>query len=128
MGAEVTRRILPPDEWHRLTGTELETVWQILPVDRSCVLVVEDGDQIVGCWAFLTVLHAEGVYVAPAYRNRSSVARHLIRGMREIAKANGAETVWTGSTTEQVATFCKSLGGSEPPFTSWVIPMVRGES
>jgi hypothetical protein len=131
----VTRRLLPPSDWHRLAGTELDTVWPLLPVDRSCVLVVEDAEgAIVATWAFTLVLHAEGVWIAPQHRNGTVVARHLLRGLREVAADMRAPTVWTGSTNEQIAALCRGLGATAlldahgDPVTSWVIPMVKGES
>ena len=54
----MTTRLLPPEEWDKLDG-ELAQVRDHLDPDRAAVVVVEDGDQVVGCWALLQVLHAE---------------------------------------------------------------------
>lgn len=125
----MTHRILDPSEWSRLSGTELRDVWQWLQPDRTRILVVEDEQgAIVGCWAFLYVLHAEGVYIAPEHRGRSAVARHLLRGMREIAQASDASSVWTGALDETIAAFCQRLDAREIPGRSFVIPTLKGES
>lgn len=128
MGGEVTRRLLPPDEWPRLADTELGPTWHLLEPDAARILVVEQDGAIVGCWAFLNVLHAEGVWVHPAHRGGSSVARHLLRGLYEIAATTGAKAVWTGSVSDQIDGLLEGLGAQEVPFKSWVIPMVKGES
>jgi len=58
-------RILPPEEWSRLNGTEAESVWPMLNPGSARVLVVEEGAEIVATWTFLTVLHAECLWIAP---------------------------------------------------------------
>lgn len=119
----MTRRILPPEEWCRLDGTELETVWPHLDPARSTVLVVEDGDTIIGCWSFFWMLHAEGVYIDPAYRKQGHVARLLIRGMCEVAEEQQAATVATSATDQSVADFATRLGAMPLPGTHFVITM-----
>jgi hypothetical protein len=78
----MTTRILPPDEWHRLTGTELGGV----PLDpaNAVVVVVEEDEDIVGRWAFLRVIHAEGFWIAPEHQKRVAVFRHLLREMQDV--------------------------------------------
>lgn len=123
----MTHRLLPPDEWPRLADTpQLGPVWAQLPVASASVLVVEDGDRIVGTWAFLHVLHAEGVYVDPAHRGRGAVARHLWRGMREIARLTGAAAVWTGANTDDVAALLLAHGATKFPVDSYVLPLPNG--
>jgi hypothetical protein len=126
----MTRRLLPPSDWPRLAGTELGEVWQMLPTDRAVVLVVEDGDgAIVGTWAFLWVLHAEGVWIDQAHRKGSAVARHLLRGLHDVADSQQARAIWTGSIDPAIdALVQRHLGAQEVPCKSWIIPMVKGES
>lgn len=125
----MTHRLLPVAEWVRLEGTELGTVWHQLSPKTTNVLVVEDdkGD-IVGCWAFVYVLHAEGVWVAPEHRGRSVVARHLLRGMRNYADVAGERAVWTGANDPAIAAILNGLGATLVPFDSYTIPLVKGES
>lgn len=119
----MTRRILPPEEWDRLNGTELEAVWPHLDPARSVVLVIEEADQIIGCWSFFWQLHAEGVYIAPEYRKQGHVARLLIRGMREVADEQHARTLATSALSEDVAQFAQRLGAVPLPGTHFVITM-----
>lgn len=121
----MTRRLLPVAEWARLDATEqLKDVWRLLPADRAQVLVVEDdAGQIVGTWAFLPVLHAEGVYVAPQHRQKSAVARHLLAGFQDVARMVHAPTVWTGATDPVIAGLLeRHLHATRVPFESWIIP------
>ena len=69
---------------------------------RSVVVVVEDGAELVGCWALVQVLHAEGVWVAPAHRGRASVARRLMLGTLAAARELGAKAIVTGALTDDV--------------------------
>lgn len=98
-------RVLPPAEWGRLAGTELETVHASLPQgDDVRILVVEDeAGAIIGCWAALRVVHVEGIWIAPAYRSKTAVARALWRGMaRTVATAFQAGGAWTASLSPQL--------------------------
>jgi ribosomal protein S18 acetylase RimI-like enzyme len=107
-------RLLPREEWARLAGTELEAVYPVLPVGAN-VVVVEDDDRIVGCWAVFPIVHVEGVWIAPEYRGNPRVARRLVGGMKNTARAMGAQAVVTGAMTPEVATLAEKLGGIELP-------------
>lgn len=120
----MTRRLLPKDEWGKLAGTELEAVVPHLP-DHARVLVVEDGEQIVGCWAFVSLVHAEGVWTASEHRGKSSVARHLLMGMRETVREMGAQGVITAATSDTVRGFLSVLGAVELPGTHYAMPIER---
>jgi len=111
----VTSRTLHPDEYWKLTGTEMETIWPHLDPSRSVVLVVEDGEQIVGCWALLAVAHLEGCWIHPAYRKRTSVARRLLASMWQAAREIGARTVVTSACSADVRAMVAQLGGVELP-------------
>ena len=81
----LTTRTLPPHEWPRLAGTEAETVWPALHADHAEILVVEDGDRIVGTWVLMRMAHVECVWIAPEYRGSLGVVKRLLNGMRELA-------------------------------------------
>jgi hypothetical protein len=114
----MTTRVLPRTEWPRLLGTELATVFPVLPEDAE-VLVVENGGAIVGCWALYPLLHVEGVWVAPEHRGRGSVFRRLLVGMRALVHGRGREVVQTGALcTDEgaiVATMLQKVGAVELP-------------
>ena len=119
----MTTRCLPPEEWPRLAGTELEAVWPHLrPAHQATVLVVEDGEAIVGCWLLLTLAHCEGVWVAPTHRGKGSVARRLLAAMRREVQQRGFATVLTGAMTPDVERIIRGLGGHPLPGAQYVLP------
>jgi len=115
----MTTRVLPRAEWPRLAGTELGTVWHILPDDADVLVVEDDDGRIVGCWSTYRREHVEGVWVAEEHRGRGVVFRHLLSGMRTLVHAKGQDVVWTGALEtaegEVVATMLKKLGAFELP-------------
>jgi hypothetical protein len=125
----MTRRLLPPEEWPRLAGDpQLGEVWQLFdPLSTSVLVVEDDTGQIVGSWSFTHVLHAEGVHIHPAYRKSGVVARHLWRGMRELAAEQGAAAVWTGAGTPEVRDLLVAHGAQKFPVDSFVLPLGKGQ-
>jgi hypothetical protein len=120
-------RELPFAEWSRLVGTELETIWPSVNPETATVLVVEDEGQIVGTWMVMTVVHAEGVWIAPSHRGRGSVARRLLRGLREIAARAGVAGVVTGAKTDDVAGYLARVGARPVPGVPYYLPMRRDD-
>lgn len=114
-------RALPPDEWHRLDGTELGgEVRCLLSHDVAKVLVVEDEGEIVGCWAVLTVRHLEGFWVAPSRRRDASVKRALLGTMQQWLAKEQVEAVITGASNETVGRYLERLGAAPLPWKSYV--------
>jgi tellurite resistance-related uncharacterized protein len=111
----VTTRLLPLDEWPKLAGTEAETVWPLLDPLTSHVLVVEDNDAIVGAWVLLSVLHAECLWIAPAHRGKTAVARRLWAFMQRTARALGAPAVATAAMTDDVRKLLEHVGATKVP-------------
>lgn len=93
----LTSRVLPFEEWGRLADTDLGPCLGAMQEhpEKVQVLVVEDDGVIVAHWAVLFVLHAEGIWIAPAYRKRVGVGRRLWKAMHEAARTVGAERFWT---------------------------------
>lgn len=118
----MTTRILPPDEWARLAGTEAETVWPHLPPSAH-VLVVEQDDQIVGCWVLMSVLHAECLWIASAHRGKASVARRLWAFMRRTAAGLGAPVVATAAVTDDVRRLLEHVGATKVPGDHYAMRM-----
>jgi len=110
MGRQVTHRILPRADYGRLVGTELEALAPHLPEDAQVLVVEDEHGAIVGCWSAFSLLHVEGVWTSYTHRGKSSVARHLLAGMREIAKNRGAQAVNTASVDEDVSAMLHKLG------------------
>lgn len=107
-------RLLPRDEWWRLLGTELEAVHPLLPADAK-IVVVEDDEAIVGCWAVYPQIHVEGCWIAESHRRRAGVARRLIEAMKSVAQSMGAQAVQTASLSEPVTRMLDTLGAVELP-------------
>lgn len=106
----MTTRILPPEEWAKLAGTELDTALPMLPGTR--VIVCELDGAIVGHLALVPMWHAEGVYVTPTQRGRG-VLQFLIAAMHEEARAIGVSTVFPAAATEGMVHLITRIGGVE---------------
>jgi N-acetylglutamate synthase-like GNAT family acetyltransferase len=122
----VTVRLLPREDWHRLAGTELETVYPVLP-DGSHVVVVEDGERIVGCWAAYPLVHVEGLWIDPAYRKNPRVAARLWRGMQATAAAMGARAVNTAAISPEVVGLLEHVGAVELPGRHFSMSIKSGD-
>ena len=121
----MTDRELPPQEWPRLSHTGLGPVLPVLDPRYTKVAVVEDEEgTIVGCWAALLLVHAEGLWVAEPYRGRTVVARRLWRAMRRVVGPWGAHRVVTGADTPTIAALLEGHGVALPP--QYVLPLVKG--
>ena len=117
-------RTLPPHEWPRLRGTELETLWEKLRPHDTKVVVVERDGAIVGAWAVTRMVHVEGLWIAPECRRRApGIARRLLAAMHVAARSFGATFVWTGAETDDVKTLIEKQGGCKVPWTSYVLPV-----
>lgn len=125
----MTSRLLPPEEWDRLAGTEMETIVPYLQkharVLRARVLVVEDAGVIVGCLSFFPLIHAEGVWVDPAHRGKASVARRLLRGMRETVRDMGGAAVNTAAISDEMRHILNGLGAVKLPGTHYALRIER---
>lgn len=118
----MTHRILLPDEWAKLAHTDLGRQLPLCDPAHTLVLVVEDGDEIVGCWAALTIVHVEGLWVDPTHRKRVSVQRHLWTGMQQLLR--GQRSVLTGAADMSVQQLIEAHGGQMcPPF--FCLPLVK---
>lgn len=116
-------RLLPRREWEtRLAGTELEHAAPLLAPGAQ-VLVVEDADALVGCWALIPYVHVEGLWIAPTHRGRASVGRRLLTGMHRVARAMGADAVLTAATDDTVRRLIEAYGGQQLPGTHHVLPL-----
>jgi hypothetical protein len=118
---ELVTRVLPRAEYGRLVGTELACLAATAPEGYQ-VLVVEAGDQIVACWALVSILHVEGVWVSPQHRIAS---RHLLRGMADLVADAGGAAVLTGAADPKVARLLKGLGATKLDFDHYVVSLER---
>lgn len=116
-------RVLPPEEWPRLVGTEAETAWPHFDPENTRVLVVEDGGEIVATWTVMRVVHVECLWAKPSHRGMFGVAKRLLKAMRETASAWGARNVVTGSVSPHVTDLIRRFGGMPMPCESFVLPV-----
>lgn len=120
----MTSRILPPEEWERLDGTEAETIWPMLDRAKTQIVVVEQDGEIVGCHVLLLVLHAECLWVHPAHRGKSSVARRLWAAVQQTARDTfRVRTIATAACSDEVRELLRHVGAVTLPGTHHVIPV-----
>lgn len=92
----MTSRVLPVREWPRLNTTSLGAIWPTLNPQFAEVLVVEDGDVILGSLVLLTTLHAECCEV----HGGAGVARALWTLLGDRVRAAGGLAVWGAAIDE----------------------------
>ena len=113
----MTSRVLPPEEWSRLAETELGPVLSMLRPESATVFVVEDGDEIVGCWSVISIAHVEGLWVAPSHRKRGRVLVKLWAMLCDVLAARGLTSVLTAAANEDVVRLLESRGAHALPPT-----------
>ena len=118
-------RVLPADEWGRLKGTELEQLAGQLTPASAKMLVVEQDAEIVGCCALALVLHADGLWIAPAHRRCGAVGRHLLRLFYEGAHEFRATAAVAGVESDELADLLRAHlhATVTPPMAHAVIPV-----
>jgi N-acetylglutamate synthase-like GNAT family acetyltransferase len=87
------------------------------------IVVVEHHGTIVGCWALVKIVHAECVWIDPAYRGSPTVAGRLLAGMRRVARAMGATRVVTAALTPEVERLLVKLKADALPGRHFVLPV-----
>lgn len=116
-------RVLEAEEWPvKLEGTELETVWPLLP-HTARVLVVEDNGHVLGSWAIIPSFHVECVSIREDHQARGVVAKRLLEGMGALAFTMGAKNVFTASDSEHVTRLLEHLDATKLPGDHYVIPV-----
>jgi Acetyltransferase (GNAT) family len=119
----MTVRELPVAEWPRLAQTDLgQSVPYLLP-EKTTILVVEEADEMIGCWAVLTIPHAEGLWIHPRYRGKTSVARKLWTAMQRTVTAMGFSRVQTGACDAMIAALLERHGATKLQMDSYILPV-----
>ena len=98
----MTSRVLPKDEWDRLQATDFPAITPYVDDRDLTIIVVEDGEAIVGCWGLLPLLHLEGLWIAPHRRGGSGVARTLVNATGAEVRRRTNRWVMTGADTDLV--------------------------
>ncbi len=118
----MTARELPVEEWGKLAHLDLGLLLPACDPQAATVLVVEQDSQIIGCWAAITILHAEGIWVHPDHRKKASVVRRLWTGMHRIAERLGVSSIVTGAADPSVRALIERHQGQELP-PAFVMPL-----
>ncbi len=124
----MTSRQLPPDEWHKLTGTEAEQLYPLLNPETTAIVVVEDGDRIVGCHVLMWVLHAECLWIHPDHRGKSSVGRRLWGAVQKTAIRAGVHALMTAACDDRVRKLLKHAGAARVPGDHFMVPITVGRT
>lgn len=108
-------RILDRDEWPRLVGTEAEPLIAVLS-DAARVIVVESDGQIIACQVLQPILHAEGIWIHPDHRKRSSAGRRLWNMVKSTAREHfGVRWMATGCASADVERLLVHVGAVKLP-------------
>jgi len=119
----VTSRILPYDEYVRLTGTAIECAIAALPRDAR-VLVVEDGDRLVAHAVLMNIVHVHGVWIDPTRVEKLGVATRLWRLFVRAAREMGATTsVMTDCDSEPLRALLARVGGQAYAYQPYTVPI-----
>lgn len=119
----MTVRILTTDEWARLAEETPTLNGATLNPTGTLVIVVEMAGRIVACWAAMTTVHVEGLWVDPAYQHGAGVQRALLRKMVEEMQEAGQREVLTQAADPRIAKMLEQLGGQPVPGTTYVFPL-----
>ena len=107
----MTSRLLPRDEWPKLAGTLLESVWPSLPAN-AIIMVVENDGHIVACSCLFLCWHQEGTWISPEMRGSVGVGRRLLTEMRSAIESVGAGEVWMMSTEPSNSALIQRFGSA----------------
>lgn len=124
----LTARLLPHDEWFRLTTTPIAAdVWQRHDPASLQFVVVEDADgAIVAAWATLICRHVEAFWVHPDHQRRGGALRRLFVGMRALLTSLGATSVVTMAQDATVAALLTEAGATRLPGETFLLPVDFG--
>lgn len=106
----MTTRFLPVEEWPRLAGTLLETVWPGLDPASTRIIVVEEDGQILGCVTLFQAWHLDGAWIHPDYRRRVGVMRRLLKGLTELLRIFRPVEVVVTAHNKTGRNLCQSVG------------------
>ena len=121
----MTTRLLPASEWWRLPA-DAEIPWQGLNPQLHHIVVTERGGLITGCVVLMQALHAEFLWIAPAYRGRVSVGRRLLAAVRGYTRRWRFPTVLMAACSKQMAGILAGLGADRLPGDHYVLTIKEG--
>jgi N-acetylglutamate synthase-like GNAT family acetyltransferase len=120
-------RVLPFAEWEKLDQTQFAESWRLLPPEHTRVIVVEHEGQIVGCWALMTMVHIEGLWIHPDHRKRVSVPRKLYEETMAQARDLQVQSLLTQAVDLEVMALLAHVGAQALPGTAFLLPVPEKE-
>ena len=127
MALDMILRELPIEEWKRLEGWQLNTVLPFASPEFTRVLVVEDEDgAIIGAQALLSMIHWEGLQIAPDHQGKGAVLRALLEVLTDGTVA--AEGVMTAAADPELEAQIRRLGAIELGAKSFYLPLLSVRS
>ena len=118
----MTTRLLPPSEWAALMETALGPFLDRLPASTQVIAVEDRGGALLGCCALVPLWHAEGLWIHPAHRGRTAVARALWEGLHTVARDSEIKALLTLMVPEMEDLF-RHAGARALPGLSVAIPV-----
>lgn len=120
-------RILPPEEWPRLTEAGADLPWQAFDPSKHAILVVEDDGAIKGCISLMWALHAECAWIAPESRKLGIVGRHLQQQLMEEADLMEAKSLWASAISDEMRDLLIQHCSATPiPGEHFIMPVQEG--
>lgn len=117
----MTSRALPPEEWHRLSETDLPALLPFAAREDVAIVVVERGGRIVAASALMWFPHIEGAWVAPEYRKRRVFAR-LVDAFLAMARDRAVMWAFAGSASDEMTRLLtKHLRAVKVPMETYVM-------
>ena len=116
----LTTRVLPPDEWPKLAGTDLAAMTGTLREALASVVVVERDGVIVGCWALVPALTVHGLWIHPDQR-KSRAGWVLWQAMKDLVRSRGCRAVLTTAQSPDVRELLTHVGAT-PIGEEYVLP------
>jgi len=107
--AEITYRILPPDEYHLLSDHPFLAGLSLPAPESGRVVVAESEGRIVGFQVLVAVMHLEPIWVDPAYRS-TGVARKLFTTATECLDQFHTSVAFCFSDKDKIAEYLDRMG------------------
>jgi hypothetical protein len=112
-------RILPVEEWERLSVTGLVPIFPDFPPEDVVVVVVEQDGEIVASTTLVRVVHLESLWIKE--EAGAGVSRALIRGIVDASKEWAPRVVMAQTRHQNVSEILTKLGGAFLPVESYVL-------
>jgi hypothetical protein len=119
----MTSRILPRSEWSKVADKFID-LDKVSGHAHMTILVEEDGQDVVGCWAFAMVAHADGLWIREDHRKKGVVLRRLWRAMKDVAHAHFVTHVLSFVKSDEMTDLMESMKASKVP-TEYLLSLER---